>query len=74
MDVNMKEDVKESSESKWDTLNQTFVINQLVNQAYGEIYEHKADPWKVYMTKCKMLCQIENPSMYNYYIKNCTTN
>lgn len=59
MDFDMNEDVKEISESKWDTLNQMFVINQLVNQAYGEIYEHKADPWKVYRKKCKMMCQIE---------------
>lgn len=56
----MKENVKESSESKWDTLNQMFLINQLANQAYGEIYKHKADPWKVYRTKCKMMCQIDN--------------
>ena len=61
MDINMKEHVKESSESKWDILNQMFVIDRLANQAYGEIYKHKADPWKVYRTKCKMLYQIENP-------------
>ncbi len=60
MGINMKENVKESSESKWDTLNQMFLINQLANQAYGEIYKHKADPWKVYRTKCKMMYQIDN--------------
>ncbi len=53
----MKENVKKSSESKWDTLNQVFVINRLVNQAYSGIYKHKADPGKVYRTKCKMLYQ-----------------
>ncbi|KAF5424222.1 MAG: hypothetical protein C5S44_02015 [Candidatus Methanocomedens sp.] len=57
----MKDNVKESSESKWNTLNQMFVINHLANQAYNEIYKHKADPWKVYRTKCKMMYQIENP-------------
>ena len=60
MGINMKENVKESSESKWDTLNQMFLINQLANQAYGEIYKHKSDPWKVYRTKCKMMYQIDN--------------
>ena len=29
IDVNMNGNVKESSESKWDTLNQMFVINQI---------------------------------------------
>ena len=61
MGINMKENVKESSESKWDILNQMFVIDRLANQAYSEIYKHKADPWKVYRTKCKMLYQIESP-------------
>lgn len=28
-DINMEENVKESSESKWGTLNQMFVINQI---------------------------------------------
>ena len=60
MGINMKENVKESSESKWDTLNQMFVINQLANQAYSEIYKHKADPRKVYRKKCKMMYQIDN--------------
>ena len=60
-DINMEDSVKESSESKWDTLNQMFVINQLANQAYNEIYKYKADPWKVYIKKCKMMHQIENP-------------
>ncbi len=40
----MEDNVKESSESKWDTLNRMFVINQLANQAYNEIYKYKADP------------------------------
>ncbi len=61
MGINMKENVKESSESKWDILNQMFVIDRLANQTYSEIYKHKADPWKVYRTKCKMLYQIESP-------------
>ncbi len=59
--INMKYNIKESSESKWDTLNQMFVINQLANQAYNEIYKYKTDPWKVYIKKCKMMHQIENP-------------
>jgi len=29
MDVDMEKNVKESSESKWDTLDQMFVINQI---------------------------------------------
>ena len=60
MCVDMKDTVKESSGSKWDTLNQMFVINQLANQACSEIYKHKADPWKVYRKKCKMMYQIDN--------------
>jgi len=56
----MDENVRDSSGSKWDTLNQMFVINQLTNQAYSEIYKHKADPWKVYINKCKMMYQIDN--------------
>ena len=58
--INMINNIKESSGSKWDTLNQMFVINQLANQAYSEIYIRKADPWKVYRQKCKMMYQIDN--------------
>ena len=60
MCVDMKDNIKESSGSKWDTLNQMFVINQLANQAYSEIYKHKTDPWKVYRKKCTMMYQIDN--------------
>ena len=58
--INMKENVKESSKSQWDTLNQMYIINQLANQAFSEIYKHKANPWKVYRKKCKMMYQIDN--------------
>lgn len=64
----MKKIVKKSSDSKCDTLNQMFVINQLANQAYNEIYKRKADPWDVYRQKCKMMYQIKNPlSVYQLY-------
>ncbi len=56
----MKDNVKENFGNKWDTLNQMFVINQLANKAYSEIYKHEADPWKVYRKKCKMMYQIDN--------------
>jgi len=56
----MDKNVKDSFGSKWDTFNQMFVINQLTNQAYSEIYKHKADPWNVYRKKCKMMYQIDN--------------
>ena len=70
MDVDMEDNVKESSESKWDTLDQMFVINQLANQAYGEIYKHQADPWNVYRKKCKMMYQIDNSlNVYLLYQK-----
>ena len=46
MDVNMKEDVKESSESKWDTLNQMFLINQLVNKYLVKYMNIKQIPGK----------------------------
>ena len=46
MDVNMKEDVKESSESKWDTLNQMFLINQLVNKYLVRYMNIKQIPGK----------------------------
>ena len=52
--------MRDRSGSKWDTLNQMFVINQLTNQAYSEIYKHKADPWEVYRNKCKIMCRIDN--------------
>ena len=60
MCINMNDRIKESSGRKWDTLNQMFVINQLANLACSEIYKHKADPWKIYRKKCKMMCQIDN--------------
>ena len=56
----MINNIKENSGSKWYTLNQMFVINQLANQAYSEIYKHEVDPWKVYRKKCKMMYQIDN--------------
>ena len=56
----MDENMRDRSGSKWDTLNQMFVINQLTNQAYSEIYKHKADPWEVYRNKCKIMCRIDN--------------
>jgi len=57
----MEENVKKSSKSKFDTMNQMFVIDQLANQAYSEIYKRKADPWDVYGLKCKMMYQIKDP-------------
>ena len=56
----MNNKINKNSGSKWDTLNRMFVINQLANQACSEIYKHKADPWKVYRNKCKMMYQIDN--------------
>ncbi|MCG7847595.1 MAG: hypothetical protein MIO93_00240 [ANME-2 cluster archaeon] len=66
----MTDDVKVSSESKWDMLNQMFIIKQLADQAYNEIYEHKTNPWKAFRKIGKRLYQIENHlNVYLLYLE-----
>lgn len=49
------DDLNENYDSKWEILNQMFIIEQLARKAHNEIYKYNADPWKSFKKAAKKL-------------------
>lgn len=61
MGVNMDEFLNENYDSKWEILNQMFIIEKLARQAHNEIYRDNIDPWKSFKKAAKKLYPSYDP-------------
>jgi hypothetical protein len=61
MGVNMDDFLNENYDSKWEILNQMFIIEKFARQAHNEIYRDNIDHMKIFLLDKKLFNKLELP-------------